>query len=477
MQQNSDEIKKVLGKKGYNISNIICEILKRFNFKTICNRVGLIKKEGYSISEILTLMFIMPLMLLESVLAFYKSEYKNLTCMKKDVIYRLKNNEKMPWRRLLYGIVKRFKQLVTPNEKSRLSTAFILDDTPDMRVGYKIEKLSWVFNHTTNKTGYGFKNLVLGFFDGTSILPVDFALQSEKQLIRKKKEKQYRKKCIKNSNGCKRRKECRIDKVTNALNMIKRAVKNGILASYVLADSWFGIARFIKTIRAIKGGDIHVVCGIKRAKKKYSYKNRQLNLKQMIEILRKSGKPSRCRKWNTLYYEVIVDYPEIGPVKLYICRFPYQKEWRVFLSTDPDMGFSKMMEVYTIRWSIEVMFRETKQYLGLGKCKSRDFDAQITNVTICFILFIFLAYYRRITDYETIGGIFQAMKDELIEKNLVERLWIIFEELIETVLREISRSSSVDMKKFKDSREYRFMKDLFESSFLGNQIRNLDNAA
>jgi len=59
------------------------------------------------------------------------------------------------------------------------------------------------------------------------------------------------------------------------------------------------------------------------------------------------------------------------------------------------------MEIYSIRWSIEVFFKEAKQHLGLCNCQSRDFDAQIANVTISCILYIFLAYYRRINDYET----------------------------------------------------------------------------
>ena len=43
------------------------------------------------------------------------------------------------------------------------------------------------------------------------------------------------------------------------------------------------------------------------------------------------------------------------------------------------------MEIYSIRWTIEVFFREAKQQLGLGKCKSRDFDAQIASITYLHI--------------------------------------------------------------------------------------------
>lgn len=74
-------------------------------------------------------MVMFPLMLLKTVNAFYKSQYEGITQMQKDVIYRLKNNENMPWRRLLYGVCKKFEQLVNPEGEIDSKSAFILDDT------------------------------------------------------------------------------------------------------------------------------------------------------------------------------------------------------------------------------------------------------------------------------------------------------------------------------------------------------------
>ena len=55
-------------------------------------------------------MVMFPLMLLKTVNAFYKSQYEGITQMQKDVIYRLKNNENMRWRRLLYVYVRNFNR-------------------------------------------------------------------------------------------------------------------------------------------------------------------------------------------------------------------------------------------------------------------------------------------------------------------------------------------------------------------------------
>lgn len=72
--------------------------------------------------------------------------------------------------------------------------------------------------------------------------------------------------------------------------MIKRAVKNGFMAKYVLVDSWFSSIDFIETIRNIQDGAIHVVCAIKRDKRNYEYQGEQVNFKELVAKLKKEKK-------------------------------------------------------------------------------------------------------------------------------------------------------------------------------------------
>jgi len=41
-----------------------------------------------------------------------------------------------------------------------------------------------------------------------------------------------------------------------------------------------------------------------------------------------------------------------------------KKDWALFLTTDVQLSTSKMLEVYALRWGIEVYFKEAKQHLG-----------------------------------------------------------------------------------------------------------------
>lgn len=98
MRKSVKEIEDVLQSHGYSIDTIILNVMKTFKLKTLCCKVGFQKQDGYSASEIITIMVMLPLMLIESINALYKSEFQKVTAMKKDALYRLKNNEKLPWR-------------------------------------------------------------------------------------------------------------------------------------------------------------------------------------------------------------------------------------------------------------------------------------------------------------------------------------------------------------------------------------------
>jgi hypothetical protein len=480
MRNEVTEIENVLKSHGYSINTIICNVMKTFNFKSLFLQVGFKKQEGYPISEIIALMIMLPLMMLGTVNAFYKSAYKHTTEMKKDVIYRLKNNENLPWRLLLLAVAKKFQKLTNKTKEMAVNSAFIIDDTTEAKTGRHIEKVSYIFDHVASRKGnkLGFKNLTLGLYDGKSFNALDFSLHQEKTLkkMRHRKE-QFQKTRDQKSAGAKRIQECSLDKITNSLNMLKRAYKHGFRAKYVLVDSWFSSKEFIQTARNIGKKAMHVICGMRKDKRNYTYNGQSLNAKKLLETVKKERKEKRCRKRNTRYFEVIVHYEGVGDVKLYFCRFPYQKEWRLFLSTDTSITFMKMMEIYCVRWTIEVFFKEVKQHLRLGSCQSRDFDAQIAHVTTCYMLHTMLAYFRRINAYDSLGGLFDLIQDEMIEKTVAERLWVLFEELLLVVIEAVAESGSVNIIQFRNSPEYQYLKDLFEESFLSNQLKSLDKAS
>ena len=110
----------------------------------------------------------------------------------------------------------------------------------------------------------------------------------------------------------------------------------------------------------------------------------------------------------------------------------------------------------------------------MGTCQSRDFDAQIAHITTCYILYILLAYFRRVNAYDYLDGLFAEIKDELVEKNVAERLWELFDDLLQVVIASIAKSGLVDILEFRNSVEYEYLKELFENSFLNKQLKDLE---
>ena len=100
---------------------------------------------------------------------------------------------------------------------------------------------------------------------------------------------------------------------------------------------------------------------------------------------------------------------------------------------------SYVVQVYQIRWSVEVFFKEAKQLLNLGGCQSSTFDAQIADTTITMIAYILLAFRLLYDSYETMGGLFRAISADTLRKTLEISLWELFIDLIKTVCQMIEK--------------------------------------
>ena len=74
----------------------------------------------------------------------------------------------------------------------------------------------------------------------------------------------------------------------------------------------------------------------------------------------------------------------------------------------------------------------------------------IFHATTCYLLYTLLAYFRRVNDYESLDGLFAEIKDELIEKNVAERLWELFDELLQVVVSSIAKSGLLDILEFRN---------------------------
>ena len=238
--------------------------------------------------------------------------------------------------------------------------------------------------------------------------------------------------------------------------MFWRFISQGFKVDYVLMDSWFTCEAFIDAVRRVKKQNLHLIGMYKFCKTRFDYSGQQLTHKQIRNIL---GKAKRCRKLGFHYKETVVDYKG-KPLKIFFSRQGKNGKWKVFVTTDTALSFIKMIEIYQIRWSIEVFFKESKQLLGLGRCQANDFDSQIADTTITMIQHILLTLRYRFDHYESKGALFKGIEEDIIQYRLSERLWALFIELvriIEILYDEID-SMDIMVKLFNDQKAYEILK-------------------
>jgi len=425
--QNIDELQAFLVKPQKSI-DIILDLLGYFHFNKLSKSFDVLKAKGFSVSELLNVLICLPFVNKANIYSLLRSGMADISKAQKDAYYDLKNNVSVDWRLFLKKFTIKFNTIIkekTSDNTERVK-CLILDDSDIEKSGKKIEKVGRIWNHVRQMSIFGFKLLLLGYYDSKSFIPVDFSVHREKGKNKKlpfglKKtqlRKQFSKKRSVESPAYYREKECDQSKLKIGIKMIRKAVKH-LQVDYLLMDSWFTCHEMIKTALSCK---THLVGMMKMGNALYRVDQKELNAKQIL-----AGKPKvrRCRKHKLHYISQQVNYKGTD-LQLFFCKQGKNGNWHLIITTDQKLSFLKALEVYQIRWTIEVFFKECKQYLNLAGCQSNDFDGQIAHFTICMVQYTLLALKKRVEDYETHGLLYDHLVENIFETTLWQRIWHLF---------------------------------------------------
>ena len=269
------------------------------------------------------------------------------------------------------------------------------------------------------------------------------AILEEKEVVVRKKEKkaplygltpsqrrnQFRKNRDKASPGYQRKSEADMSKVQSVINMISRAVKRGFEFDYVLFDSWFFSKEILARIESFRTKGIKLIAMVKMGKNLYRdcLDDKEMNASDLRKRYRKKVK--RNRKFNATYIMVPVWYDN-RRVNLFFVKLGSGSKWRAFITNDLKIGFNKLMEIYHIRWSCEVFFKDAKQHLQLGKCQCNNFDSQIGATTLVMMQYIMLLLYKQRYYGQSLGSIFDLLSSQAQEENITRYLMDIFWEIV-----------------------------------------------
>ncbi len=382
-----------------------------------------------------------------SIAVFAKQSLKVFSEAKKDVMYELLKREDIDWRGLNTNVAKTI--YTQQNISSSSIKAYVLDDSVKKRRGKKMEGVSCHFDHTEGRHVMGQQVLTLGLVTEKLFMPLDsqiYVSNSKAQgLIRAFKDRR--------SIVAKRFDEAVVQsKPEIAKGMLGRAKRLGIKADYLVADAWFGTKPMIETALSLE------VTGIFRMKKN-KMKYRFVSSKDQIEAfdanqlyhkaVKGEWKKVRGMPYRAVTMDVELDIasgknkePNYIHVRLLFVRGATEqskpcvgkKDWALFLTTAPKMNMTKILEIYALRWGIEVYFKEAKQHLGFLKEQTWTFASHTASIHLTAIRYLMLIYAKHGNDELRICDVRSQIKEQLTTLDFAQRLWQLFRALINGTL-------------------------------------------
>jgi len=395
-----------------HVQSKINDFFNRFQIGTLMHRCGVRKRHGHSVRSLTEAIFILPFIGKN----FFRGIVINQdNAFGKDAAYQLLRGTSFNWRRLLLCLGQRLFSIFNRLTSDDRESVLIIDDSTYDRSRSKwVELLSRVYDHSTGRFLKGFRMLTICWSDGASCLPLDFSLLSSRDAKKRicESKKQLDKRCC----SYQRRKEATI-KITALLEpIVKRILRMGIQAQYLVMDSWFtmpstviSLAHHIKVIGMVK----------KSPKILYTYDGNNIDVMSIYRRLKKRrGRAKILASANVLLKGTV-------PAKLVFVRDRRKKDWLTLLSTDTGLANEDIVRIYGKRWDIEVFFKMAKQHLKLAKeIQCRDFDALIAHTSFVFMRYMFLSYQCRMeTDDRSFGDLFYACCDEVKDISFIEALF------------------------------------------------------
>ena len=361
--------------------------------------------------------------------------------LKKDVYYRLLSNSSYNWRSLLTLSVAKILSQLHKIQDAKAIKVLILDDTVEDKVGKNIEgSCDKLWSNKEKRTIRGINVVSLNYSDGFSNFMLDFSIAMNKYA--RISIENFTNKVDQRTNAHKRRLETMKGKSQIAIEMVKRAVKSGIYADYLLVDSWYSKPVFIKEMNEL---GLKVISRIANNNKIWNFIGKEKTLDGIYNKF-KSIKTEKLghygKKITFRYFSVIVEHKNAGKLKIVFIK---TKEKLIpIVSTDLEINDEEIIETYKRRWDIEQGYKELRQHFGFGQEENRIYEALIARITLSFFTYNIVSYINRISNEpQTIGGLFKDLECELHTLAIAMQTFIIILDEIAKIEDVVNRNEDL----------------------------------
>lgn len=395
-----------------NTQNKFFYTIKELEIGKLMRKSNITKNCGISAFEIFQFLLLLVFQG-KNLFRFLNSKYKE-KAVSKNTYYRFLNETSYNWKKFLLLLSAKVTAVFSHLTRPERIKAFVLDDSVVARNRSKnVELLAKVYDHVEHKFKRGFTMLTLGWTDGYSFVPVGFNMLSSASKSNRYQE--ISEGIDHRTNGYKFRKESMLSKPEAAKKMLIYALNSGIVADYVLMDTWFTTEPMIQSVLEL---GLDVIGMVKQLKQRYYYNGKAYTLHELKKFVRYTGPTNTFGSLHVTTKNGI-------HVKIVFVRNRNKKsECLYILSTDMSLSDSEIVRIYGNRWSIECFFKATKSFLKLGtEFQCRNYNAMISHTTIVFTRYILLEWMRRnANDERSYGELFYMLCDDISDMDLTTAL-------------------------------------------------------
>ncbi len=439
-------------KREYNlVDNELEKSLEELGLFSKAHLFGLVKSKGYALKKVMFSILIWPLLSVGSLHFFCGNRLSAYLNGGNDVLYDFLKRETINWKKYRIHVAKQFyKKHRLEHEPVKAAT---FDDTIKHRRGKGVSATSSHFDHTLGKHMMGQQVLEMGLSTPKAYVPLD------SQIYISEKKVQHAKTPLGDYRSAVGKDFIRaefLDKNQMLRDMLKRAVKAGIKFTHAIADSWFGNR---ENIEAVVSLDLVAVFRMKRGNLQYMMHGEWYTATQLYAFIKRRMKKCRGTNYRTCVLDVhlnLVDdkkNPRLLPVRLLFSGSIRQRKenWAVFLSTDTSLSAEEIFEIYALRWSIEVYFKEVKQHFGFLKEQTANYAVHYASVHLSAIRFMLIAH-RMLASGESFGAVRNKITKQLELLTFARLLWELFKALIYGVLDSLKNeiaASTIELVKLK----------------------------
>lgn len=435
----------LLKANGVLIDNVFASLWREVGMKTILSRAGFNKRSGTPMSDVMFSLMLWLWLQKESIGMFARECLQG--AMGKDVLYDTMNREDLNWRKFHEQVAHKTVQTLKASGKK----AYVVDDSVKQRFGKKMPGISSHFDHTSGRHMMGQQVLTLGLSCEEGFVPLDselFISQTKAIELHEPFEdgrsiaaKRYR-----------TAQQCTKPEMVGA--MVKRALNAGIMADYLLADAWFGTKAMIRLTQETA---LVPVLRMKKNKMKYRISefvrgetvSQELDLQALYKhCVRKAWQPIRGQKYQAKTVDVELNLAETKDTEQWVkVRLLFVRglagesqatagkhDWAVFLTTGTALSAAEILELYSMRWAIEVYFKEAKQHLGFLKEQSNHYAAYIASIHLTAIRFCLLVIAKQTQGFGNIAQARQTLCSNSTDISYAGKLWQVFRAVISGAL-------------------------------------------